>query len=336
MAGETAEAVHKGEVVVSGMRPTAGRLHLGNYFGALKNWVDLQDRYRCFYFIADWHALTTHYQDTRELRENVRQLAIDFLSAGLDPERCTLFVQSHVKEHAELALLFSIITPLGWLERVPTYKEQLRALEGREIATHGFIGYPVLQAADIAIYRASWVPVGEDQAAHLELTREIVRRFNHLYGPHLVEPQALFTEVRVLPGVDGRKMSKSYGNTIPMTATAEELKPLVLSMVTDPARVRRRDPGHPEVCTVYAFHRVFSPADAGGIAEACRRADIGCVECKQRLAATMAEALAPMAERRRQLESKPGWVEEVLAAGAETARREARETMAVVREAMNL
>lgn len=322
--------------VLSGMRPTAGRLHLGNYHGALENWVRLQDKYECFFMIADWHALSTMYLDTRELAANVRELALDYLSAGLDPERCVIFVQSDVKEHAELHLLYSMLTPLGWLFRVPTYKEQMRELAGREVATYGFLGYPVLQAADITIYRADLVPVGKDQESHIELTREIVRRFNALYGADLPEPQALFTEVKVLPGLDGRKMSKSYDNYITMAEEPAEIRRKVRTMVTDPARVRRHDPGHPEVCTVFAFHRVYSPDALAEVEADCRAGRIGCVECKERLAARLIEALAPIRERRRELAERPGLVDEILADGAARARREAAATMERVRAAVGL
>jgi tryptophanyl-tRNA synthetase len=325
------------KVVLSGMRPTAGRLHLGNYHGALKNWVELQDRYRCFFFIADWHALSTMYADTARLRENIRELALDYLAAGLDPERSVIFVQSEVKEHAELHLLFSMFVPLGWLLRVPTYKEQLRQPEGRDLATYGFLGYPVLQAADITIYKADYVPVGQDQLPHLELTREIVRRFNHLYRPVFPEPQALLTEAPVLPGIDGRKMSKSYNNYIPLGAEREEIERLVMAMVTDPQRVKRTDPGDPQRCqVVYAFHRLYSAANLGRIEEGCREAKLGCVECKRLLAQRIEEEQAPIRERRRELARDPERVERLLAQGAERAREVARKTLAEAREAIGL
>lgn len=322
--------------ILSGMRPTAGRLHLGNYLGALASWVRLQDDYDCYFFIADWHALSTAYLDTSELRENIRQLALDYLSAGLDPEKCVIFVQSDVKEHAELHLIFSMITPLGWLERVPTYKEQLRELEERQIATYGFLGYPVLQAADICMYKADRVPVGQDQESHVELTREIVRRFNHLYGEVFPEPQALLTEVKVLPGIDGRKMSKSYGNFITMSATEEEIRQKVAAMVTDPARIHKTDPGHPEVCTVYAFHKVFSPDRLGEVEADCRGGRIGCVACKRELAARLNAALEPIRARRAELEARIERVDEVLAEGGRHARDVARRTMEEVRAAVKL
>lgn len=322
--------------ILSGMRPTAGRLHLGNYHGALENWVRLQKDYRCFFMIADWHALSTHYQDTAALKDNVRQLVIDYLSAGIDPERSVIFVQSQVKEHAELHLLYSMLVPLGWLERVPTYKEQLRELEEREIATYGFLGYPVLQAADITLYKANLVPVGQDQVHHIELTREIVRRFNHLYRPVFPEPEALLTEAKVLPGLDGRKMSKSYDNFIALAEEPAEVKKRVASMVTDPARIRRTDPGHPEVCPVFAFHRVYSPDRLKEIETGCRGAAFGCVACKGELAERINAAMAPIRERRLELEARPSQVDEVLAAGAEAARRVAGQTLAEAREAMRI
>ncbi len=324
------------KVILSGMRPTAGRIHLGNYHGALENWVRLQHHYRCFFMIADWHALSTMYLDPSALRDNVRELAIDFLSAGLNPEKCVIFVQSRVPEHAELHLSLSMLTPLGWLERVPTYKEQLRELEEREVATYGFLGYPVLQAADIIIYKAHFVPVGQDQVPHIELTREIVRRFNHLYGPVFPEPEALLTEARVLPGLDGRKMSKSYDNYIALAAPEEEVRQRVMSMITDPARVRRDDPGHPEVCNVFAFHRVYAADRLPEIEAACRGGRIGCVACKKDLAERLNAALAPIREKRRELESRPRLVDEILADGNRRAREAAARTMEAVRAAVGI
>lgn len=330
----TVPAGKKGRVL-SGMRPT-GRLQLGNLLGALENWVKLQDEYECFYSVVDWHALTTGYEDTSNLKEYIHEMVIDWLSAGLDPEKSVIFRQSDVKQHAELSLLFSMITPLGWLERVPTYKEQLRELEGREIATHGFLGYPVLQAADILVYKADTVPVGEDQLPHIELAREIARRFNFLYKPIFPEPEAKLNKVKLLPGIDGRKMSKSYGNVINMSDSPEEIRAKVNSMVTDPARIRKTDPGHPEVCTVHAFHEVFTAHEVESIREACSGGAIGCVACKKRLADAMVEYMAPIHERRRELEKRPEVVREVLAAGAEKARKAAEETMVEVRKAMNI
>lgn len=323
-------------VILSGMRPTAGRLHLGNYHGAMKNWVRLQDEYRCHFMIADWHALSTMYQDTSELRRNVRELAIDYLSAGLDPEKSVIFVQSKVPEHAELHLLLSMLTPLGWLERVPTYKEQLRELEEREIATYGFLGYPVLQAADIIIYKANLVPVGQDQVYHVELTREVVRRFNHLYKPVFPEPEALLTEAKVLPGTDGRKMSKSYDNFISMSADEVEVRRRVMAMITDPERIRKDDPGHPDVCSVFAFHRVYSPDRLEAVEEMCRAGRIGCVACKKELAERLNNALEPIRSKRRELEATPDLVDDVLAEGRRRAAETARRTMDEVRDAIGI
>ncbi|MEW6521968.1 MAG: tryptophan--tRNA ligase [Bacillota bacterium] len=321
--------------VVSGSR-VSGRLHLGNYVGALENWVRLQDGYECFFFAADWHGLTTGYEDTAEFRNHVSEMFLDFLAVGLDPERSVLFVQSDVKEHAELHLLLSMITPLSWLERVPTYKEQLQQITGREIATYGFIGYPVLQSADVLIYRGELVPVGEDQVPHLELCREIARRFNHLYGPVLPEPQALLTQVPLLPGIDGRKMSKSYENEIRLGASPAEIEERVRLMVTDPARVRKTDPGHPEVCVAYRFHGLFNAAATGELDAACRRAGIGCVECKRRLARAVIQHLSPIHERREEYARNPRLVEDIRRDGARKARAEAGRLLEAVREAMRI
>jgi len=321
--------------IMSGMRPT-GRLHLGNYLGALENWVRLQDEYECFFCIVDWHALTTGYEDTSEVRGNIREMAIDWLSAGLDPEKSTFYVQSRVKEVAELHLLLSMVTPVSWLERVPTYKDQLQQLAGKDINTYGFLGYPLLQTADIIIFKANFVPVGEDQLPHLELAREVVRRFNGFYGPVFPEPLAKLNQVTMLPGIDGRKMSKSYGNDIVMAATAEEIRSRVDLMITDPARIRKYDPGHPEVCTVHSFHSTFSRDELPQIEADCRAGRIGCVECKRNLARRLQAAMAPLQERRRHYEGRPGRVDEILAAGSEQARRVAATTMAEVREAMKI
>jgi len=321
--------------IFSGMRPT-GRLHLGNYLGALSAWVELQDDYECFFGIVDWHALTTGYEETEIIRENVREMAIDWLSAGLDPERCLIFRQSDVKEHAELHLLLSMITPLSWLERCPTYKEQLTQLAEKDIRTYGFLGYPVLMAADILIYKADTVPVGEDQLPHLELAREIVRRFNYLYRPTFPEPQAKLTPYPVLPGLDGRKMSKSYGNVILMAEEPEEIRSKIGSMITDPQRARRKDPGNPEVCSVFALHKIFNLEETEGIDVDCRQAGIGCVDCKKRLADKLVEFLAPIHERRRNWAKDPHAVEDLLAAGAAKAREVAAVTMAEVRQAMGM
>jgi tryptophanyl-tRNA synthetase len=319
------------------MRPT-GRLHIG-HLQVLKNWVALQEEHQCFYMVADWHALTTVFDDPRELRESTREMMLDWLAVGLDPEKSVLFVQSHVKEHAELHLLFSMIVPQSWLERVPTYKEQVQQFReaGKDITTYGFLGYPLLQAADILIYKADAVPVGEDQLPHLELCREVARRFNHLYGRKVFpEPQAKLAEIALLPGVDGRKMSKSYGNEIPLTASAEEIRNKVRMMITDPARIHPTDPGHPEVCIVDVYQRLYNPEEVEEQEERCRRGQVGCVPCKNRLAEAIDRALAPVRERRRELATRPGLIEEISARGAARAREVAARTLAEVREAMGL
>lgn len=326
-------------VVLSGLRPT-GRVHLGNYFGAVKNWVDLQEsgQYRCFFFVADLHALTTDYADTKALAAYTRDAVLDWLAVGLDPEKATVFLQSRVPQHAELALYFSMITPLGWLERVPTYKDQIEALRSRDLATHGFLGYPVLMTADIALYRAHFVPVGEDQSSHLEICREIVRRFNSLYGDVFPEPKALFTPTPKVNGVDGRKMSKSYDNTIGVAEPAEGVREKVMAMVTDPARVRRQDPGNPDVCNLFPFHVLFSPPDEVAVVDReCRTAARGCVDCKKHLIANMNPALEPIRQRRESLvRASRDVVRDVLHAGDERARKVAEETMERVREAVRL
>src|ERR1700728_314611 len=325
--------------VLSGMRST-GKLHLGNYVGALENWVRMQDEYECFFMVADWHALTTDYADTSRVKENSLEVALDWLAAGLDPEKSVIFIQSHVPAHAELHLLLSMITPLGWLERVPTYKEQRENIKDKDLGTYGFLGYPVLQSADILVYKANAVPVGEDQVAHVELTREITRRFNGFYG-HLgdvsPEPQALLTRAPKLPGTDGRKMSKSYGNTILLTDPEPVIRQTLKNMVTDPARVRRSDPGDPDVCPVGDLHKVFSsPATLEKVYAGCRTAGIGCIECKGWAADAIVAELEPMQQRRRQYEDQPRLVHDILHSGSELARARAEETMEQVREAMHL
>lgn len=324
--------------IFSGMQPS-GRFHLGNYMGALENWVRLQHDYECFFCIVDLHALTSSYADTSKLQDNVREMAIDWLSAGLDPEKNTIFVQSHVKEHAELALLLGMSTPLSWLERVPTYKDKIRDLEGtnKDLHTYGFLGYPVLMAADIMLYKATCVPVGEDQSAHLELTREIVRRFNSMYNCNVFpEPQAVFSKAKVLPGIDGRKMSKSYGNTIPFGASPQELWEKVRMMTTDPQRIKKTDPGHPEVCIVNEFQKVFNTEEVADIQAKCRAGEIGCVQCKKCLAEKMNCLLADIHLRREELSKKPGYIKEVLEYGAKRAQAEAQKNMAEIKEAMNV
>jgi len=318
------------------MRPT-GRLHLGNMMGALTNWIKLQDDYECFFVVVDWHALTTGYENTQELKENIRQMVIDWVSVGLNPEKCNIFVQSHVKQHAELHLLLSMLTPLSWLERCPTYKEQLKQLENKDINTYGFLGYPVLMATDILIYKADRVPVGKDQQPHIELTREIARRFNYLYEPVFPEPEALYTEFKVLPGIDGRKMSKSYDNYIEISASPETINQKVKMMVTDPARIRKNDPGHPDVCSVFAFYNVFDEKDnVTELRELCEKGQIGCVECKKKLAAIMNDKMEPIRQKRNELEQNPAIIDDILDSGAKRARLVAERTLEEVREAMKI
>jgi len=331
-----AQPTNKRPRVLSGMRPT-GKLHLGNLVGALQNWVKLQDQYDSFHFVADWHMLTTEYANTAELQSNILEMVTDWLAVGLDPERATFFVQSRLPEHAELYLIFGMVTPLGWLERVPTYKEQLDNLQGRDLHTYGFLGYPVLQAADILIYKAGYVPVGEDQVPHVELTREIARRFNQFYGEVFPEPQSLLTPSPRLRGTDGRKMSKSYGNAIFLSDPPEVVDKTVRGMMTDPARKRRHDPGDPEKCPVFDHHKIFSPPEVIERADReCRTAELGCVDCKKMMAHHLNEYLAPIQERRKAYERDPQKVWDVLAAGTEKARRVVQETMGEVRTATKL
>ncbi len=318
--------------ILSGMRPT-GRLHIG-HLSVLENWASLQDAYQCFFFVADWHALTTSFDESRSIRANAREMVADWLAVGIDPERSVIFVQSLVPEHAELHLLFSMITPLSWLERVPTYKDavQQHKAKGKDIATYGFLGYPLLQAADILIYRADAVPVGEDQLPHLELCREVARRFNHMYGTVFPEPQALLARVPLLPGVDGRKMSKSYANVIDLAAEPEELRARVNDMITDPARIRKTDPGHPEVCVVHKYHGIYRPAELAAIEEDCRQGRIGCVACKRTLAGALEEVMQPIRERRRAIMRDTGYIDDVIAEGVRRAAAEARQTMEMARQ----
>ena len=323
-------------VVLSGMRST-GKLHLGNYFGALRNWVDLQERYRCHYMVADWHALTTDYADPGKIGDNTLEVVADWLASGLDPEKSVIFVQSMVPEHAELNLLLSMITPLGWLERVPTYKEQIRQLENKDLRTYGFLGYPVLQTADIILYRADFVPVGEDQASHLELSREITRRFNGFYGPVFPEPKALFTPTPKVPGLDGRKMSKSYENTIDLADEPEEIRRKCKGMFTDPLRQRRNDPGHPETCNLYQFHLLVSPEETQQqVARDCRLAQIGCVDDKDLIADRLIEFLTPIRERRAELMRDRSTLLDIVRDGSRRASERARETMDTVRDALGM
>ena len=318
------------------MRPT-GKLHLGNLVGALQNWVKLQDQYESFHFVADWHMLTTDYADPSEVRSNTWEIIADWLAAGLDPSKATFFVQSRLPEHAELHLLFSMVTPLSWLERVPTYKEQLENITDRDLHTYGFLGYPLLQAADILMYKADAVPVGEDQVPHVELTREVARRFNQFYGPVFPEPQALLTPSPRLPGTDGRKMSKSYGNAIFLTDSPDVVSKKLATMMTDPARKRRNDPGNPDVCPVFDLHKIFSKQETiTRVNRECRTAEIGCVDCKKLMAGHLNDALAPIQQRRSPYEEKPQLVWDILEEGTNKARKVAQATMAEVRAAVKL
>jgi tryptophanyl-tRNA synthetase len=324
------------ETIVSGARPT-GRLHLGHLHGALKNWVRLQENYRCYFFVADWHALTTDYASPQGINQSTVEMVMDWLAVGLDPARSVLFRQSRIGEHAELFLLFSMITPVPWLERNPTYKEQIKELVGKDLSTFGFLGYPVLQAADITIYKANKVPVGVDQAPHVELTREIVRRFNQIYRPIFPEPEVLLTETQKLPGLDGRKMSKSYNNAVFLSDTPADIDQKLSRMMTDPARVRRTDPGEPEKCPAFQLHKIYcTPDEIDYVTKGCHSATIGCLECKKVMIKHVIEELAPIQEKRKALEEKPNEVEAVLAAGNRVAQHKAAETMAEVRETLGL
>jgi tryptophanyl-tRNA synthetase len=318
------------------MRPT-GPLHVGHLVGALDNWVPLQDRAECYFVIVDWHALTTDYADPRAIRGFVREVALDWLAAGIDPVKSAVFVQSAVKEHAELHLLLSMVTPVPWLERVPTYKEQQEQLREKDLNTYGFLGYPLLQAADILLYRADQVPVGEDQVAHLELCREVARRFNHLYGEVFPEPQPLLTPASRLPGTDGRKMSKSYGNAIYLSDGPDAVSAKIDGMLTDPQRTHRHIPGNPDVCPVFATHKVFSDAGVSAWADAgCRSAGIGCRDCKKALKESVLARIAPIARRREALAADPAGLDAILAEGADRARAAGASTMAAVRTAMGV
>ena len=328
------EPLRKRRRVMAGMRPT-GQLHVGHLLGALQNFVALSEQADCFYEIADIHALTTKFEHSDEIADDVREMAIDWLAAGLDPKRCTIYVQSRIPEIAEMYLLLSMVTPVSWLERVPTYKDQINAL-GAEIATHGFLGYPILQTVDIAIMRGERVPVGQDQLPHLELSREIIRRFNHFYGPVLLEPEPLLSQTPYVPGTDGRKMSKSYNNSILLADSEAETIAKVKTMFTDPEKVHKTDPGHPETCPVFFFHRVFNGAASEDIAVRCRTGKLGCVEDKADMVKHLNAALAPIRERRREIAASPKVVEEVLREGTRRAQAVAADTLAGVKSAMGL
>jgi tryptophanyl-tRNA synthetase len=322
--------------VLSGMRPT-GPLHLGNLHGALLNWVDMQDTYDCFFFIADWHALTSDYEDPSLISGYTREIIKDWLSVGLSPEKSTLFVQSDVKEHAELFLIFSMITPVPWLERNPTYKDQMVQLNNKDLSTFGFLGYPVLQAADIIMYKANGVPVGVDQVPHVEITREIARRFNYFYGNVFPEPEAILTQTPKILGLDRRKMSKSYNNAIFLSDSPEEVTTKVLQMITDPQRARKSDPGNPDVCNVFEFHKLYTDPDTNArIDKECRSAEIGCVECKKIMARSLLEALAPIHEKRDYYNNHPEQVDEIIEEGRKKASKVARQTMAEVRDVVGM
>lgn len=322
--------------ILSGMRPT-GPLHLGNLHGALSNWIEMQKEYECFFFIADWHALTTDYENTDCIPEYVRSMMVDWLSAGLSPEKSVLFVQSTIKEHAELFLLLSMITPVPWLERNPTYKDQIVHLSNKDLSTFGFLGYPVLQAADIIIYKADGVPVGVDQVPHVEITREIARRFNYLHREVFPEPEAILTETPKILGLDRRKMSKSYNNAIYLSDNSDAIASKVARMITDPNRARKNDPGDPGVCNVFEFHKLYSDGNMlDRISSECRKAQIGCVQCKKLMSANLIKFLEPIHEKREYYLARPDLIDSIIASGTEKAGKVARRTMAEVRDAMKM
>jgi tryptophanyl-tRNA synthetase len=324
------------ERALSGMRPT-GALHLGHYFGVIKNWIDLQERMRTFFFAADWHALTTEYETPLRIGEFVPELVKDWLVAGVDPERSVIFQQSQVKEHAELHLILSMLTPVSWLERCPTYKEMIQQIAGKDLSTYGFLGYPVLMTTDIIIYRPHGVPVGQDQVPHLEISREICRRFNHLYGEFFPEPEALLTPQAKCPGLDGRKMSKSYNNSIQLREGMDGITPKVRGMLTDKARLRRTDPGNPSDCNLFPYHELLTDESVREeIRQGCRSAALGCVDCKAILLKSLERFLSPMQERRAYFDEHPRRIREILEAGNEAARREARKTLEGVRSRIGL
>lgn len=323
-------------VIVSGMRPT-GRLHLGHYFGVLKNWIELQHQYDSYFFVADWHSLTTEYNNVAVVKQTMNDMVIDWLASGVDPNKATLFVQSWVPEHAELHLLLSMITPLGWLERVPSYKELQQELKNKDLSTYGFLGYPLLQTADVALYKANSVPVGQDQVAHIELSREILRRFNHLYGDLFPEPKALLTKVPKVVGTDGRKMSKSYDNCIYLSDTLEEMNEKLKRHITDPARKLRSDPGNPKICPVFTYHSLVSSKEENQeITKGCTSASIGCIDCKKILMKNLEESLEEFRQKRQYYKERPKEVTDILKAGSEKASKIASQTLLEVKQVMGL
>jgi tryptophanyl-tRNA synthetase len=322
--------------VLSGIQPS-GKLHIGNLVGALQNWVNIQDDYECYYFIADWHALTSQYSDTSQIKEFVKDVLVNCLAAGLDPEKVTIFQQSRVLEHAELHLLLSMITPLGWLERVPSFKEKQLEVKDKDLNTYGFLGYPLLQSADIMMYRAHYVPVGVDQVPHLEITREIARRFNNFYGEVFPEPEALLTDFPKVPGIDGRKMSKTYGNCIFLSDSPEEVEQKIRTMTTDPQRIKRTDKGDPELSPVFQLHKIFSSKEEqDDVAVGCRTAGIGCIDCKKVLIKNLLAVLEPIWERRSELMNHPDKLEEIISAGSHKATEAASITMSQVRKSIGI
>ncbi|RMH62638.1 MAG: tryptophan--tRNA ligase [Zetaproteobacteria bacterium] len=340
LTASTSSANNKPSRILSGMRPT-GRLHLGHFKGVLQNWLALQETHQCFFFAADWHALTTDYANPEIVRKTIWEMLIDWLAVGIQPEKAVIFIQSEVPEHAELHLLFSFMTPLSWLERVPTYKDQIRELREKDLGTYGFLGYPLLQAADILIYQADAVPVGEDQVPHVELTREVARRFNYLYRqgkpPLFPEPEALLMPASKLPGLDGRKMSKSYGNTIELAEEWKTTEKKVKTMPTDPARIRRTDAGNPEQCPVWEFHKVYSSEEERAwVREGCTTAGIGCLECKACLLKHLEEELQPIRARRAEIAARKDELHDIIRQGNERARRQASRTMDKVRRSLKM
>ena len=318
------------------MRST-GKLHLGHLHGVLENWKKLQDKYNCFFFAADWHSLTSEYSETKDIKTNVHDMVIDWLSVGIDPEKAVIFVQSAVPSHAELHLLLSMITPLSWLERVPTYKDQIEQIKDKDLGTYGFLGYPLLQSADILIYNANYVPVGIDQVPHIEFTREVARRFNFLYGNVFKEPEELLTDFPKMPGTDGRKMSKSYNNSIYLSDSDDVITKKLKKAMTDPQRIRRDDPGDPEVCPVFAYHKIYSSDDEiNYVTDGCKKASIGCIECKKILTAKVLDELKPYREKREELINSPSTIEKIIAEGNDRAEELAAQTMIQVREAMKI